>query len=165
MTRRGRTKRMRTTGPQPRRHRGVATLWLLFMTAFGAVATFQMAAAQSASIAESPADSPESQRPAPRTGAVYGLIVDLPTPPQEQLRGADIRVHQWYLDPSTPSQIRVHSWDPDVSSQITHDWDPNRASRIRVRSWDPDAPSQIRVHGPNATSPRATLPSLRGPHP
>ena len=144
MTRRATTRR-------PRR-RGVATFWLLFTTAFAVVATFQTAAAQSASIAESPADSPESQRSAPRTGAVSQLTVDLPTPLQEQLRGADIRLHRW--DPSTPSQIVMHRWDPDVSSQITiHDWDPNRASRIRMHGWDPDAPSQIRVHSTNTGDP------------
>ena len=73
-----------------------------------------------------------------------GVEIHLPTPPQEKLRGADIRVDTW--NASQPSGARAKQWVPGRPSQIrVADWTNSDPSRIPVKSWQPFAPSRISV--------------------
>jgi len=85
-----------------------------------------------------------------------GIEVHLPTPPQEQLAGADILVQSW--DPRGPStqQLDTKSWKPSAPERIpvplpystpAMSWLPGEPSAVPVRSWRPGEPSRIVVHG------------------
>jgi hypothetical protein len=111
-------------------------------TSFGAVIVFWLTwAGVGLAQAEEPTEAPVSIAGA---GLQNGVVVFLPTPPQQKLAGADIRVDGW--DPSQPKQFPVKQWVPGASSQIrVADWRSEAPSRVPVKSWRPFAPSRIRV--------------------
>lgn len=83
--------------------------------------------------------------------------VHLPTPPQQQLRGADILVQSWDPGEPAPQGVEPKSWVPGAPSQIPPplhyttpalSWVPGAPPAVPVHTWQPGQPSRIVVHGP-----------------
>lgn len=85
-----------------------------------------------------------------------GIEVHLPTPPQQQLAGADILVETW--NPSQPAarELEALSWVPGAPNPFPPPlayttppmaWSPGAPPTVRVHTWQPGQPSGIVVHG------------------
>ncbi len=83
--------------------------------------------------------------------------VHLPTPPQQQLAGADILVQSWSPGAPVPQGVEPKSWVPGAPSQILPpldyttpalSWVPGAPPAVLVHTWRPGQPSHIVVHGP-----------------
>lgn len=89
-----------------------------------------------------PEISEQAGRAAPEASGE--MILNLPTPPEEQLRGADIKVHSHGApgrskvtpSPRAPGRIPTHR----TSS-------PGDGAGIRTHRMGEDDPSEIRTHG------------------
>ena len=84
------------------------------------------------------------------------IQVNLPTPPQQQLAGADIVVERW--NPAgPPSQgLDTKSWVPGAPDRFppplpyttpAMSWVPGAPPAVPVHTWRPGQPSRIVVHG------------------
>ena len=85
-----------------------------------------------------------------------GVEIHLPTPPQEQLAGADIEVERWRPGQPASRGLEVLRWVPDAPARIpsprpyttpARSWVPGAPSAIPVQTWSPGQPSRIVVHG------------------
>lgn len=78
-------------------------------------------------------------------GATNEGIINLPTPPEDQLLGADIEVHR-----NGEPESRVGDSSPSEPSRIpTHRASsPGDRSGIRTHAIGGDKQSEIRIHGP-----------------
>lgn len=85
-----------------------------------------------------------------------GIEVNLPTPPQEQLAGADIVVQRWNPAGPASQELDTKSWEPGAPDRIpaplpyttpAMSWVPGAPSAVPVNTWRPGQPSGIVVHG------------------
>lgn len=85
-----------------------------------------------------------------------GIEVHLPTPPQQQLAGADILVQRWNPEQASPQELDTKGWVPGAPDPFSApqsyttppmSWAPGQPSALTVHTWSPGERSLIVVHG------------------